>query len=430
MHKLSKYTTFKEYGTNTVLFNSLSTAMLELTEDYANEFEKFLNTGEISNELKDSLLKGKFICNKDLDESELLNHGYNKVRYSHSYLGLTIAPTMECNFKCHYCYEEGHRRNTMTQEIQDSLINFIESHLKNGIKHLSIVWYGGEPLMAMNIIRNLSHKIFDLLKKYGATYDAMMVSNGYLLTKEIGIELESLKITSVQITLDGPKHIHDNRRMLINDAGTYDKIMNNLCDIADLISVAIRINIDKTNASSANQVLEDLKQHDLQDKVLVYAAKVDDLNNSGLSPTCLLTKDFSELEIDFLKNAISTGFNVLSLPNCRLGICSACDDTSFVVDPKGYLYKCWNVIGQEEETVGNVNNEINSDIGLTPNLLKFMNYTPFNGECSNCETLPLCMGGCPYHKIKNNKNQCSQYKYNVDNILDLYYLNYKKEEAL
>lgn len=426
MYKLSKYTSYKAYGDNIVLFNSISSALLELDKTYSDKFKNFITTGELDIEFKENLLKGKFICNSDLDETNLLNHAYNKVRYKNTSLSLTIAPTLTCNFKCPYCYEEGFRENTMTESTQNNLLEFIEDYLKLGVKHLSIVWYGGEPLLKLNIIENLTYRIFELLKTYNATYDASMVSNGYLLTKDVALKLNKLKINSVQITLDGPKEVHDTRRMLVNNKGSFETIIKNITEIADLIYVIIRINIDKTNISSVDDILNELIKHSLQKKVKIYPAKIDSINNTDLTFNCIETKDFSEFGIEFFKKALNYGFKSFSLPNCRFNVCGACTDNAYVVDPQGYLFKCWNTIGRENYRIGHINKKRHSKISCNNNLLIFMNYTPFNEDCKKCDVLPLCMGGCPYHKIKTNHNNCLEYKYNLEKILDLYYCNYKK----
>ncbi|MCM1236362.1 MAG: hypothetical protein NC124_11505 [Clostridium sp.] len=55
-----------------------------------------------------------------------------------------------------------------------------------------------------------------------------MVTNGYFLTKDVAQKLAKLKVSSLQVTIDGPKHVHDKRRVLAGGEGTFDKIIQKL----------------------------------------------------------------------------------------------------------------------------------------------------------------------------------------------------------
>ena len=116
---------------------------------------------------------------------------------------LTICPTMGCNFDCPYCFEN-HRPGRMTQEVQDGVIALAERMLKaSAAKKLDVTWFGGEPLLMPDIIEALSARLMSLAEKYGAEYDASIITNGFLLTQEIADMLDHCKVASAQITLDG-----------------------------------------------------------------------------------------------------------------------------------------------------------------------------------------------------------------------------------
>jgi uncharacterized protein len=93
---------------------------------------------------------------------------------------------------------------------------------------------------------------------------------------------------------------------------------------------------------------------------------------------------------------------------------------SYLVDPQGALYKCFNDVGIIERSCGNVKSSIDP---FNPNLFHFLNWNPFkNQACQDCSILPLCMGGCPHRivwrkeKIENN---CESWKYNLDEMLKI-----------
>ena len=70
----------------------------------------------------------------------------------------------------------------------------------------------------------MSKKFIEICDKYGVRYQANIITNGYLLNKEIVKELEDIHVKHIQVTIDGPKDIHDKRRFLKGKQGTFDKI--------------------------------------------------------------------------------------------------------------------------------------------------------------------------------------------------------------
>jgi len=64
-------------------------------------------------------------------------------------------------------------------------------------------------------------------------HDNSIITNGYLLTDSNARMLSSVAgVTTVQVTIDGTKDIHDKRRTLEGGQGTYDVIMQNIKDNA------------------------------------------------------------------------------------------------------------------------------------------------------------------------------------------------------
>ena len=99
-------------------------------------------------------------------------------------VGLTICPTMGCNFDCPYCFEN-HRPGRMSQEVQDDVIALAERMMKaSSAKKLDVNWFGGEPLLMPDVIEALSGRLMALAKERTAEYDASIITNGFLLTQE------------------------------------------------------------------------------------------------------------------------------------------------------------------------------------------------------------------------------------------------------
>lgn len=100
---------------------------------------------------------------------------------------------------------------------------------------------------------------------------------------------------------------------------------------------------------------------------------------------------------------------------------------SFVVDPDGYLYKCWNEVGNIKSAVGNIKEDSFDITGYKNG--GWLKRNPLNAaKCKDCTILPVCMGGCPYNDVAlKQENVCDLIKYNVKNVMLTYYENSKQE---
>lgn len=108
---------------------------------------------------------------------------------------------------------------------------FVERRLASGrYDHLGIAWFGGEPLLAPDIIDELSARFMELAERFGIGYDAMIHTNGYLLDQEMVDFLEARNVRTAIVPIDGMGEAHDATRHLVGGGPTFDVIMGNLLD--------------------------------------------------------------------------------------------------------------------------------------------------------------------------------------------------------
>ena len=285
------------------LYNALSNTLIELDEVHYNVLERFresrvgFDTG--SDSVFIALLRE---CKILLDEGEeshlLLSRQYRRqtVCFDSSRLGLTICPTLGCNFRCPYCFEHSQQNSAvMTPETVDRLISFIKSY--QNVRHLSIAWYGGEPLLAFEVIGDFMEKINDLDLVFEGSG---LITNGYLLDSEKISRLNNLRINSVQITLDGPEEVHDTRRFLSGGGPTFQRIMKNIDTLMNSSYegvCTIRVNIDKHNLDQFIALRSALMERFRGKKLSVYAGQVNTGSGHSYDGTCNLDmmawKDFN-----------------------------------------------------------------------------------------------------------------------------------------
>lgn len=363
-----------------------------------------------------NLKNGQMIIEDNIDEIDLLKTQNYFMRFSNQAYGLTLAPTMKCNFDCPYCYEKGHNLHTMSSETVTKVKEFIRN-LKVSTKKLSIAWYGGEPLLAFDIIKDISKTA---IEEFGEEYEADMVTNGYLLSKRIIEQLKELRIHSIQVTIDGPPDIHNKSRKLPNGGDTFFVILNNLSMIKEIVpdvDIAIRVNTDKTNIGRVDEILEYLDQYHLNDKVNLYLAPIDNINGTCNASSCFSNNEFAEEQMDFIKRNYKKGYNFINIPDANLYICGAVAGNSCIIDAEGDFYKCWDDVGRKEYRAGN----LDEGLGINTNVTQWLSYEFMEEECKNCAFLPACMGGCPNHNIRLGEKRCAPIRENAEQMVRFMY---------
>lgn len=400
------------------LYNSLSNAYALLDEHLYNILMNIKPGMEVcidNLEQEEKLKRMKALVNDDRDEFLKLKYLSRFRKFDNHLLMLTINPTLDCNFSCPYCFEKSHRRVYMSDKVEDDIVTFIKKH--EDVKKIEVTWFGGEPLLAFDRIMSLTKKITDL----GIDYDAGMITNGYLLSEKYIKKLESLKIKSLQITIDGLSPIHDKRRCLKDGTPTYDVIINNIKKAKKIypsVNINIRVNVDKTNANDFVELYR-FSQTDALKGIRLTPAFVDDINRTN--PCVFNDQEKYHYMVDLLKKhgIVFSGF----YPSIKRECCVRNANT-VVIGPMGELYKCWNDVGNRDMVYGYLDGSITNEKVL---LRYLASSDAFEDEtCKECILLPICYGGCPFSRIQReyeskDVNLCPLQKGNLKEFLLTHY---------
>jgi uncharacterized protein len=310
----------------------------------------------------------------------------------------------------------------MSPETERDIVRFLENRMGQ-IKELKISWFGGEPLLATKIIDRLAKRIIDLCEKNNVAYHSDITTNGYLLDQRNIDWLKEIRVEQIQVTIDGDKETHDQRRRLKNGKPTFDTIIRNLKLAAGHFGISIRVNIDRKNTEKVNNLFPVLVENKLQDKVYVYYGIVVGITNAcrDYEPVCLDVDQLSDVMFDLHKDAIDRkhDFVLFPYPLSSGGGCGAMRPDFFVIDPGGFVHKCLNSAGDEKEAIGH----ISKPIEFTPELVTWLRWDPLEDHgCSECKLLPLCSGGCLWNKL-HGLHSCGYHRdpQFINKLLKLYY---------
>lgn len=425
--KWSKYNLlFKSEKYNYLLYNSLTNTFAEIDNAVYKELKKIQKSPETFTFNNNPGLYLQLVNTKVLvsekEEAELLNLAKIKRDYSafdDSYLELTIAPTLLCNFNCDYCYEEFRGPVHMNAKVENGIIDFMNRF--DRLKFINITWFGGEPLLNFNRIITLTEKI----KKLGIPFKATMVTNGYLLDKRKVSLLKGLKIKFIQVTIDGLEEIHNKRRPLSTGGKTFKKIISNVDNLLNNWKgqLGIRINIDHSNMGDYVKMHHYLSENFKGKKINIYPG-ITTYNEGFPDSSCQLNK---KEEIDFIINLHKKhGISSQSFfPKPAVNGCVATIKNGFVVGPEGEIYNCLHDVGIKEMKVGSIFKGEPWNLKLLANYM--VGTDPYNDkECVDCFYLPVCDGGCANMRLKNifyddNIPTCTKFKDRLPDFLEAYY---------
>lgn len=331
--------------------------------------------------------------------------------FSGSVLSLTITPTITCNLRCPYCFEENKPAGIMSKEVADAIVDYIKSGID--AKWVDITWFGGEPLLCPDIIEYILDKLKDAdgIKLRSHT----IVTNGTLLNDRVIELFTKYPLNSMQITFDGNKECHNTKRFYAGGKGTFDDILANLKRFSDKcpnVHVSIRVNLDNKNRSQYREVCDLIKEK-FPDKNITCYPGILVANKGCESEVFFSSRDHLEFMRELGKDAPSSF--VYPHPQFK-GCCATCA-SSHVIGPRGELYRCWEHVGKKEYEVGNI---VDRSIKSQSEIFCYIYHgTLFDDEkCLKCLMLPICSGGCAIRRIANKfkgeeNDLCSLY--NLDN---------------
>jgi uncharacterized protein len=289
----------------------------------------------------------------------------------------------------------------MSDKTINNLVNFIQKH--DQIKDIFVTWFGGEPLLYPEIIQKISSKICNS-DKY--SYSAHIITNGYNFTMDNIKMLFDNKIYRIQISMDGIFEHHNKKRFTKTDKDTFSTIIKNIDNFhkSDYqLNLVIRVNIDSENIHTFKDVNKFFKEKYGNDKrIVALPSFIQDTTKKDNDGTIT---DFDK-KLNFWKEiACESNNNSFLYPENNIYECAIRNYNNWVIDAKGDVYKCWEIIGNKNYKVG----ELMED-GLKITNQVVLNRYLFGAnhledpKCRSCFSLPICGGGCPHKRIENEFN--------------------------
>lgn len=384
-----------------ILFNTLYDSILAMKPDLFSIYQKKIKFPEelerLHNDFYNALVNQQFLVNEEKDEYGLAVENIKKIEASPATCHITVNPTLDCNCRCWYCYEEHRNGSRMSGKTLEATKQLIESRCADPeIKQIILSFFGGEPLLYYNeIVKDILQFSKECTIKSGKILDVYITTNGYLLYEDIINDLKQYS-PYLQIALDGNEELHNKTKHLKDKSGTYQTIRSNIMNALDNgINLTLRCNYSEKNILSFKDVAEDFKRYSQNPRLEISMHKIWQVSKS---------EELNKAQKETYEKFEEYGYNVEHMPAHR-DLCYADKDKNLVVNYDGRIYKCTARDFNEANSVGLLQEDgsvIYNEKALLRRGLRF-----HNAECRQCIVFPLCMQTCSQNLLETEeKNKC------------------------
>lgn len=358
-----------------------------------------LNPNGFTDEEKKILGENRFWVEDQCDEvCELEKEINENIQQGSEDLTLTLALTYQCNFHCVYCFEDKNDKvmnKETAQEIIEKVAQILPEHKYNRLK---IHYYGGEPLLNLNVLLYFHEKFKIISEDMGIPYKTSLTTNGSLLTNEL---ISYLKFDTIQLTFDGLEKTHNSLR--VSDIFRFDEqvqLLGRILEHSDT-QIRFRVNLCRQNRIEVMELYHYITEKYGKKRILFIPNRMIKFHEAD--PFDMLSiKEYSDALLE-IKDALSDTYK---LPSPERTPCNFVCRNAFSIDTDGNCDFC--------ETTKEKKSYKFKDIDV-----RKKRAIHFREECRNCKCLPICLGGCVVqHNL--NAGSCTYEKYHMEHIITKY----------
>lgn len=390
--------------------------------------EKYADRSDVTDsDLKDCLSDIEALVNAGKlfseDAYEQLAYDYKNNSNVIKALCLHIAHT--CNLNCSYCFASQGKyhgdRALMTFEVGKQAFDFLIAN-SGTRKNLEVDFFGGEPLMNFEVVKQLVAYARSIEKEKGKNFRFTLTTNGVLLDDDV-TDFLNREMNNVVLSLDGRKEVHDHFRRDYAGNGSYDRIVPNFQRFVEKRGgkgYYVRGTYTHENTDFTNDILHmaDLGFRELSMEPVVcppgdpYALTDDDLP--------VLMEQYEKLSLEMLRREKKgEGFTfyhyMLDLKNgpCIYKRITGCGSGTeyMAVTPWGELFPCHQFVGDPKYSLGNIWD------GVTNKAVQdeFRHCNAYaRKECKDCWARLYCSGGCAANAYHATGSISGVYEYGCE----------------
>ena len=314
----------------------------------------------------------------------------------------------DCNLNCIYCYGDGgsygRKRELMSLETAKHAVDFMVKNSKD-IKELYVVFFGGEPLINFEVVKETFNYCKNIEKKNDKKFRFSMTTNGTILNDEIFHFIKDNKI-SVMISVDGGKEVQNKHRCYCDGRGSFDDVQKNIARFKETRGgfLTARATVCSTDIRF-KQIKDDLLDMGFTN---VVTSMVDTAEDSPLfiggDYTQRVLEQYGILADDYVEKIMSHSSNGHSLfselldkvyfKKMKIRGCNA-GTNGIAVGTDGNIYPCHRFMGMPDYIIGSLENGIDNEA-----CNRYREATVLTKDgCKDCWARYICSGGCAHTSV-------------------------------
>ncbi|HOX46718.1 MAG TPA: radical SAM protein [Myxococcota bacterium] len=318
---------------------------------------------------------------------------------------LFFVPRYACNFGCAYCYQAGYQvaAEPVRPEVVEAFFGYVRREFAG--RRAFVTLFGGEPLLPGAEARTFLEDFAGRARAAGLPL--AVVTNGYHLEDSLPA-LGRAELQEIQVTLDGPRAVHDARRPLKGGGPTFERVAAGL-DAALRAGhpVNLRVVVDRDNLGDLPELAAYAAARGWtgHPRFKAHLGRSYELHTCGPAPGRLfdrlgLARAFQALarQRPEVLALVRPPFGVArelaergALPAPLFDACPGCK-TEWAFDFTGHIYACTATVGAEGEALGTFWPEARLDEAAVEEWRgRDVLSIP---ECRECGLQLLCGGGC------------------------------------
>ena len=418
-----------EERSDVFLMNTLTDAQLIVSRDVMDLLDRMSEPGfapadDTEREALFTLAEHGFLVDSRDADRQNIEDFFSDVHESREQLRVTVLTTLQCNFACDYCIQGDHgdynkHAAKMSMDNAARVAEWTEARL-DALQpaQLALTFFGGEPLLNLPVMYYLAERLFASCQARSIKTSINVITNGLLLTPEVIDRLLPCGLNGVKITLDGDRETHNRMRPLRGGQGTFDRIVQNIRNIAGRCRISIGGNFDESSVDSYPALLDFLAEQEFADQLAKVAFKpiirepqppkakgfisLTAVSNSGkpLNGTCMTSAGTAtnacdschvlDEKMSFLREETKKhGFPTVD--GVHMGPCEIHKRHAHTIGPDGSLYACPGFAGNAKESTGHIDGR--ADVFRSGAAARFEQLRAWH-ECDDCPFIPVCAGGC------------------------------------
>lgn len=348
------------------------------------------------------LIDSQFIVPSDLDEFESVCRPSTEDE-----LYIVVQPSSNCQLGCGYCGQEHSPGNLADAEAM-KIVTFAESKISEGsYSRMRVGFFGGEPLIGKKQLVQLGKALKKMCVDRGVAFSSKLVTNGVAMNEGLIEDLRlDVSIDTVEVTIDGPKALHDAARPHKMGLSSYDLILRSIGRVnwrdGELV---IRVNVTSESAHHVEKLIDDLTDLGLNRFSSLYFSPVHSWGNEA-HDLALAREDFAAREIIWKVYLKERGWQVGFLPAQKSSTCMATRENSFVFTAGGEIFDC-----TEKPLVHGYSPMPSTDYEKKEYFDFFRKTELPNLPCYECFAFPVCKGACPKEWVEG-RVPCPSFKLN------------------